>query len=625
MSSRQTGFFLCDFHPGGCYKVNMTPDSELLRRYAGTKSEEAFAELVRRHLDLVYSAALRQVNGDAHLAQDVAQTVFTDLARKAGSLSRRETLTGWLYTGAHFAAAKIVRTENRRRDREEKFMREPISETATAADWEKLRPLLDDAMHELKEADREAILLRYFENRQFAEIGGKLGLNENTARMRVERALEKLRAVFLRRGIATTTALASVISTNAVQIAPAGLAATLTSTSLAAAGTGTTLTFLKLMTLTQLKLGISALVVAGATTALVVQHQAQIKLHEENQSLRQQMAKLQTENERLSKHPPVPRLPAPPMHVTTSTNALVGDLQPTNLYTRFKDKAPKLTAEQVEAYLKANGRKASSLLAAYRTSGDPALLKEAMGKYPNDPQVAFEAVFNKDLSPEQQRQWLNTLEQTAPDNALANYLSALNYFNSGQIDQGVQELAAASGKQQFQDYTLDRIQDDEEAYLSAGYSAAEAESISSDWITLPQLAQVKQLGQDLVDLANAYGQSGDQASAQAALQMAMNLGQRYGNASASATVISQLLGIVVERLALNAMDPNSPYGGNGQTVQDQLNQITQQKAAINELWQQAEPLLPTMSDQDWTNYNNRRMIFGEVAALQWVVSKYGQK
>jgi hypothetical protein len=107
--------------------------------------------------------------------------------------------------------------------------------------------------------------------------------------------------------------------------------------------------------------------------------------------------------------------------------------------------------------------------------------------------------------------------------------------------------------------------------------------------------------------------------------MAMNLGQRYGNASASATVISQLLGIVVERLALNAMDPNSPYGGNGQTVQDQLNQITQQKAAINELWQQAEPLLPTMSDQDWTNYNNRRMIFGEVAALQWVVSKYGQK
>ena len=103
----------------------MTPDSELLRRFAKTNSEDAFAELVKRHVNLVYSAALRQVNGDAHLAQDVAQTVFTDLARKAGSLSRRESLTGWLYTSAHFAAAKIARTENRRHDREEKYMREP--------------------------------------------------------------------------------------------------------------------------------------------------------------------------------------------------------------------------------------------------------------------------------------------------------------------------------------------------------------------------------------------------------------------------------------------------------------------------------------------------------------------
>jgi RNA polymerase sigma factor (sigma-70 family) len=278
----------------------MTPDCELLRRYAGTHSEEAFAELVRRHVNLVYSAALRQVNGDAHLAQDVAQTVFTDLARKAGSLSRRSTLTGWLYTSAHFAAAKAVRTENRRRDREEKFMREPISETAPELDWEKLRPSLDGAMHELKEADREAILLRYFENQPFAKIGGRLGLDENAARMRVERALEKLRAAFLRRGIAATTALASVISANAVQIAPAGLAATLTSTSLAAAGTGTTLTLLKLMTMAKLKLGISALAIAGATTALVVQHQTQQKLRVENDALTQQIAQLKTESKNLS-------------------------------------------------------------------------------------------------------------------------------------------------------------------------------------------------------------------------------------------------------------------------------------------------------------------------------------
>src|SRR5216117_1397943 len=122
----------------------MTPDGELLRRYTETNSENAFAELVERHLNLVYSAALRQVNGDAHLAQDVAQTVFADLARKAASLARRPVLTGWLYTSAHFAAAKAVRTERRRHTREEeaRAMHELLHTAAPDADWEHLRPVL---------------------------------------------------------------------------------------------------------------------------------------------------------------------------------------------------------------------------------------------------------------------------------------------------------------------------------------------------------------------------------------------------------------------------------------------------------------------------------------------------
>ena len=287
----------------------MTTDADLLQRYAATRSEAAFAELVQRHVNLVYSAALRQVNGDAHLAQDVSQTVFTDLARKAGSLARgrdaSSPLTGWLYTSAHFAAAKMVRGENRRRDREEKFMREsensgmgvPPVQSANEMEWEKLSPVLDAAMQELKESDREAVLLRYFENRQFAEVGARLGLNENAARMRVERALEKLRTILGRRGVAVTATLATVISANAVQLAPAGLAVTLAGASLAAAGTGA---FLKFMTLTKLKLAFSALVVAGATTALVVQHQAQERLRTDNESLTQQIAQLKADNESLS-------------------------------------------------------------------------------------------------------------------------------------------------------------------------------------------------------------------------------------------------------------------------------------------------------------------------------------
>jgi RNA polymerase sigma factor (sigma-70 family) len=606
----------------------MTPDSELLARFAQTNSEDAFAELVKRHVNLVYSAALRKTNGDEHSAKDVAQIVFADLARKAGSLSRRESLTGWLYTSAHFAAAKMIRGENRRRDREEKFMREPISENSENAsneDWKKIRPALDDAMHELKETDREAILLRYFENQQFAEVGVKLGLNENAARMRVERALEKLRAIFAKRGITTAIGFASAISANAIQIAPANLATTLITASIATAGTGT-FTLLKIMTATKLKLGISALVLAGATTAFVIQHQAQTKLREQNRSLQQQMAKLQTENERLSvKRVQAPHLPAPQMQMTNLEMALPTEDSPsTNFYARLKNKPTKLTHDQIEAYLKANGRSAANLLAAFRTSGDPALLKEAMEKFPNDPQVAFEAALDKNLSPDEQRQWLNTFEQSAPNNALANYLSALNYFNAGQIDQGVQELSAASGKQ-FNDYTLNQYQDDEEAYLAAGYSQADAEAIPSMQQILPQLSQLKQLGQDTVDLANAYNKAGDATSAQAVLQMAVNLGRNYANPLTGEPAISQLVGMAIETMALNTMDPNSPYGSNGQTVQDQLNQLAQQKAAIQQLFQQADPLRQTMSDQDWITYTDRRMLFGEIAAAQWIVSKSGQQ
>ena len=274
--------------------MEMTPDHELLREFARTNSGDAFAELVQRHVNLVYSAALRQVNGDHHLARDIAQTVFTDLARKAAALARAENLAGWLYTSAHFAAAKAVRGETRRRDREEKFMREPANETAPDADWEKIRPALDDAMHELKPADREAILLRYFENRQFAEVGAKLGLKENAARMRVERALEKLRTAFTKRGITTVATLAAVISAHAVQTAPTNLVASLTTTSVAAAGTGA-ITFLKIMTATKIKLALSAIFVATAATAIVTQHHGLEKLHEQSVLLQQQLAQLQTE------------------------------------------------------------------------------------------------------------------------------------------------------------------------------------------------------------------------------------------------------------------------------------------------------------------------------------------
>ena len=614
----------------------MTPDSELLRSYAEKGSEVAFAELVRRYLNLVYSAALRQVNGDAHLAQDVTQTVFADLARKAVALSQRQVLAGWLYTSTHFAAAKAVRTERRRQTHEQEShaMEELLRNPGSGFDWETLRPVLDKVMHELKESDRDAILMRYFENRQLADIGERLGLSEDAARKKVDRALEKLRTFLFKRGVTTAAALASVLSTNAVQIAPMGLAATITSASLISAEAGTgTFTLLKVMSMTKLQaLTIGAIVVTGVVTPWALQHQSKVKLRQENDSLRQQTAQLRSDNDSLSNRLAQAastlalgllesRIPA-----TRSTAAAPPeDLSTTNLYARFKDKQPKLTAEQIEPYLKANGRNAASLLAAYRTTGNPALLEEAMQKYPNDPQVDFEAAFRSDAPAGDRHQWLEAFKKSAPENALPNYLSALDYFKAGQPDQAVQELNAASSKQPFQDYTMDRIQDDYEAYLSASYPVAAAETVSARGLFLPQLAQVKELGLDMIDLANSYRSSGDQASAQAILQMAANLGQRYGNTIAGETEVSRLVGMFVERSALNAMDPTSPYGSDGQTVQDRMNQLSQQRDVLNQLNQQAEPLLPTMSDQGWISYKERWKLFGEEAALRWVVSTYGQR
>src|SRR2546426_590888 len=506
----------------------MTESQRLLAEYAQSSSEAAFREIVTRYLDLTYSTAFRLVDGDAHLAKDVTQLVFIDLARMACTLSREVMLGGWLHRHCCFVARKVMRGERRRAARERQAIEMNELRDDSQVSLSEIAPILDDAIDQLNTQDRAVILLRFFEQRDFRSVGEVLGIPENTARMRVTRALEKLGKLLKREGIACSgAALGTALATGAVASAPVGMAVTITGAAVAGAATGTatTLTILKLMSLTKLQLGVAALVIAGAATTILIQHQSQLKLREQSKYLEKQIAQLQADNKNLSsrvtqlKRVPAPRLPAPAMPTTTSTAAPVENLQFTNLYARFKDKQPKLTAEQVEPYLQANRRNATSLLAAYRTTGDAALLAEAMGQYPNDPQVAFEAVFKKDVSPEERQQWLEALKKADTGNSLPNYLLALDYFKSGQADQAVQELVAVSGKQQFKDYTLDRMQDDQEAYLAAGYSVAEARTIP---VSLPQLRQVKDLGLSLVDLAKSYRQSGDEASAQAALQMAAN-------------------------------------------------------------------------------------------------------
>ena len=622
------------FLRGFIHEQKMTESQKLLAEYAVNGSEAAFRELVARYVNFVYSAALRLVGGDTQLAQDVTQTVFISLAQKGPTLARAVMLGGWLHQHTYHVATKALRSERRRHSREREAVEMNTLHDNSQANWRQVAPILDEAITQLGSEDRTAILLRFFEQRDFRSVGEALGATEDAARMRVNRALEKLHSLLKRRGITVSIgALATVLATEAISAAPAGLALTASSVALAsaAAGTGIIFTLLKLMAATKLKLGLGTLVIAGAATTLVIQHQSQLGVREENQSLRLQIARLKANNEDLSnrvarpKTARVPRLPAPAIQASGPPAAMpVELLQSANLYALTTNKTAKLAAEQVGPYLEANRRSAASLLAAFRTTEDPALLEEAMRKYPEDPRVDFEAAIKKDASSAERRQWLDTFKQSAPDNALANYLSALDHFKSGRTDQAVEDLVAASAKPRFQDYSSDRIQDDEEAYRAAGYTVAEAKVVATSHLLLPQLAQVRDLGRSILDLANSYQQAGDEASRQAALQMAVNLGRRYGDASAAELVIAQLVGINVERMALGAMDPSSPYGGNEETVQNRLDQLAQQRAAFRELSNQADPLWQTMTDQDWISYQSRSATFGEEAAMRWLVAKYGR-
>ncbi|MGH7947560.1 MAG: TonB family protein, partial [Opitutaceae bacterium] len=286
----------------------MNDDAELLRCYVEKGANDAFSELVRRHVNLVYSAALRQLNGDVHLAADATQIVFADLARKARSLAGHRVLAGWLFTSTRYATAKLVRAERRRhaREAEAHLMHEINQDNGAQLDWQRVRPVLDDVMGELGEPDREAILLRFFEGRDYAGVGAKLNLSDNTARMRVERALDKLRLLLERRGVKSTSAALSVaLAEQAVMAAPAGLASAVAGSALAGgtavagiatagtAGTGSLPTIANIMSMTKLQMGLSsALAVAGAS-AFVWQANS-------NAGLRDEAARLRKENEAIT-------------------------------------------------------------------------------------------------------------------------------------------------------------------------------------------------------------------------------------------------------------------------------------------------------------------------------------
>ena len=309
----------------------MTESVELLHRYAHSSDEHAFAEIVQRHINLVFSVALSRVDRDAHLAEDVTQAVFTRLAQKADSVSRHPTLTGWLYLTTRYFAINALRDERRRRKYEEKA--EAMKETFPARnepdlDWDTIQPQFGVLLDGLAERDRTPLLLRFFEGNSFAEIAAKLESTEDGSRMRVNRALEHLRLQLARRGIkSSAAALGALIADHAVVAAPANLASAVAGKALAAVSATTVpgIGLLHLMTTTKIGLGLVAgvvclMLIATATRETRLQRQATAmlaKVNSENGVLEARHRDLQRQRDTVSTN-----IAAQP---TTTASAIAAD------------------------------------------------------------------------------------------------------------------------------------------------------------------------------------------------------------------------------------------------------------------------------------------------------------
>ncbi|MBI2928347.1 MAG: sigma-70 family RNA polymerase sigma factor [Verrucomicrobia bacterium] len=301
---------MSDFARCGCLMGEMQElsDAQLLREYAQRGCEPAFREIVTRHTALVYSAALRCVNSP-DVACDIAQSVFTDLSRKArplaDKLAESASLVGWLFRSTRFTALNHLRDDRRRLARERQAMEQLLSNSESAPDWDRIRPVLDEAMDNLDDEDRDALLLRYFKNQDFRAVGVALGVSDDAAQKRVTRAVERLREFFAKRGVTVgASGLVVIVSANAVQAAPVGLAVAISSAA-ALAGTAvvatTTATATQAIAMTTLqKTLITAAFVAAVGTAIYEARQVST-LRTQVQTLQQQQAPLAEQIEQLSR------------------------------------------------------------------------------------------------------------------------------------------------------------------------------------------------------------------------------------------------------------------------------------------------------------------------------------
>ena len=313
-------------------------------------------------------------------------------------------------------------------------------------------------------------------------------------------------------------------------------------------------------------------------------------------------------------------VPEPPSAPKPASDAVEPSPSPTNRLAgllREESDIALVPREQIERWLALNKTNAESLLAADQAGEDPTLLLTALANFPNDPRVLF-SVAARDRLPEARRELLDRLKAAAPDNALADYLSARDYLKNAQPGLALQDLLTASQKTRFDDYTLESVQSREDLYLQAGRSPAEAKAVALSNTLLPHLSQLKGLAQDMAALQQQFLAGGDSASAEALARVGLQMGEQLNAGEGARCSINQLVGTAVERIVLGALDPQTHYDFLNGTVQERLDSLQTQRDAVRESTQSFDRWWPTASEAEVISYFDRMKLYGESAALAWL-------
>jgi hypothetical protein len=286
----------------------------------------------------------------------------------------------------------------------------------------------------------------------------------------------------------------------------------------------------------------------------------------------------------------------------------------------------KNSRQLVEDWLALHHRSAASLLAAFHVLNDTNYLREAATNFPNNPRVEW-TILARNVFPEDRRKWLDLYEASSPGNSLANYLSAQACFQNGQSEAAVKDLVAATGKPQFEDYTLESRLDAEELGLFMGKSALDSTETALAGSTrdaLPELATLKQLALQMTDLQKQELNVGDNHSAENLAQMGTMLGGQLNDGASGKYLFNQRAGMAIESLMLEALDPNTGYDFlEGETAGQRLQELKQQTAALDQLDKSFHALEPRLTDAEKVSFEERAKIYGGTEAIQWLLRQHG--